>query len=311
MKSSQDETSSPQTVTNSPSPSIASEDIFRATIPPGTIIGAFIIERLLLPTINSEIYECQKVNPEQGNNTRYVAKVVKKDPQNMSRIEAETLALHSFTNPFLISPVNILDFPLFRIFIFVRCLDGDLLDFTRETTNRGEDFSEAFLARFFYHIAEGLKYIHEQGFIHGNIKPEKILLNRTQRNELIPLICGFGYSQRIEEGSLIQDLKGTLNYAAPEILLGRGYSYSADVWSYGVTLFTVLTAHLPFAQLELQHISLEDFNLEPLIDELRSESVSEELIDLISQLLNTNPDQRPSFNEILMHSWFDLFYSTR
>ena len=90
---------------------------------------------------------------------------------------------------------------------------------------------------------------------------------------------------------------GTPAYIAPEILDGKGYKGPPiDVWSSGVLLYALLYGRFPF----------DDNDLEPSI--LRGDYtllgiVSPEAKDLLSRMLNLNPEARITIPEILLHPW--------
>jgi eukaryotic-like serine/threonine-protein kinase len=87
----------------------------------------------------------------------------------------------------------------------------------------------------FEEIVEGLEFIHAQGYIHGNLKPTKILLDAI----LHPLLGDFGLPARIGDG--------TSPYLAPEQLQGGVVDQRADVFALGVLLFTTLIGAAPQA----------------------------------------------------------------
>ena len=41
---------------------------------------------------------------------------------------------------------------------------------------------------------------------------------------------------------------GTFGYLAPEVILGKGYSFEVDIWSYGILLYELLTGYQPFSE---------------------------------------------------------------
>ncbi len=89
-------------------------------------------------------------------------------------------------------------------------------------------------------IAKGMQAIHKQNLIHQDLKPENILLTNDGQVK----ITDFGISEhfrssksRIEE----TNIKGTYVYASPEQLIGENVGKEADVWSFGTTLYHILT----------------------------------------------------------------------
>src|ERR1041384_1649375 len=109
-------------------------------------------------------------------------------------------------------------------------------------------------------IAAGLARAHESGIIHRDLKPENLMLNRDGYAKILD----FGLAKLVaeRERALVADseqktlvlgvqtesgtLLGTVNYMAPEQLLGQRVDRRCDVFSFGVVLCEMLTGTAPF-----------------------------------------------------------------
>jgi serine/threonine-protein kinase len=102
---------------------------------------------------------------------------------------------------------------------------------------------------------QGLSAAHDNGIIHGDIKPENIMLSSRTGGVKI---CDFGLARRsstgddVETGSATSDSvkidphAGTPAYMSPEALTGRPVTASADIFSLGVTFYEMLSGRNPF-----------------------------------------------------------------
>ena len=114
----------------------------------------------------------------------------------------------------------------------------DLFDFLAKT----DDCKN--LATYAKQMIEGVHYLHEQGWIHGDIKPENMVLFGTELK-----ITDFGGLSHVTHPS--RSLT-TPYYQAPELLKAVGSTQSGDLWSLGVTLFTLFTRQaVPWADTQL------------------------------------------------------------
>ncbi|KAG2428818.1 hypothetical protein HXX76_011518 [Chlamydomonas incerta] len=102
-------------------------------------------------------------------------------------------------------------------------------------------------------IAQGMCHLHASQIVHGDLKPANVLLksSRSDRRGFIAKVADFGLSKIVqvaERGSLEcdTDATGTIAYMAPEVLNGS-LCPAADIYSFGVILWQLITGERPFA----------------------------------------------------------------
>jgi len=87
-------------------------------------------------------------------------------------------------------------------------------------------------------VAQGLKYLHSQNIIHGDIKPQNILLARPPLSTGSVKIADFGISKTLHvDNETLQETAGTPAFMSPQICAGEEYDgAAADVWALGGTM---------------------------------------------------------------------------
>jgi serine/threonine protein kinase len=84
--------------------------------------------------------------------------------------------------------------------------------------------------------------------LYRDMKPENILIDKEGHIKLID----FGFAKKLH--SIHKDRTytncGTPGYAAPEVMLGSGYSYKADIWSFGILICEMMGGFTPFKEKE-------------------------------------------------------------
>ena len=91
-------------------------------------------------------------------------------------------------------------------------------------------------------IANGMAYLHSRSIIHRDLKPSNVLLSRDHRAK----IADFGMSVA-NTGQELTAETGTYRYMAPEVIRHESYSSNADVYSFGLVLWQLITRDAPFA----------------------------------------------------------------
>lgn len=157
-----------------------------------------------------------------------------------------------------------------------------------------------------YEIAKGMDWLHHNQIVHRDLKPENILLDENDN----PLIADFGCCRPIEEDDEDDEEEkkgtqlGTPLYEAPEVFDDDVQSESmdkTDVFSYGMVMYTILTGKKPYEGF----LKRANFNTIPdyLKKNERRFDLPKEIPSYFEQLLyllwNQNPDQRPSFHDVI------------
>ena len=88
-----------------------------------------------------------------------------------------------------------------------------------------------------------LSHLHAHGFVYRDLKPENVLLDASG----YPQLCDLGSAVHLGDSGRANTLVGTWEYAAPEVLEGRGSTLAADWWSLGALLLESLGGEPPFS----------------------------------------------------------------
>lgn len=149
-------------------------------------------------------------------------------------------------------------------------------------------------------LAKSLLSCHKKGIAHKDIKLENICIDKHLHTTLID----FGFCEFSPQGHKSTRWDGTPEYASPEILLNLPFStQKSDVYSLGVVLFTLVTGMFPF---ELsKRCKILKKGGKPRVDWNKDyyPSLSTNLMDLIDQMLEADPEKRINLQGVLNHKW--------
>lgn len=187
----------------------------------------------------------------------------------------------------------------------------------------GEGMDEELARHYFREICRGLDFLHVNGVVHRDLKPDNLL----KKTDGTVKICDFGVSELFEydeaggddrRGRVSLDYvtttAGTPAFQAPELIelnarggerFGRSSSGKgargkpSDVWSLGVCLHYMVCGSVPFKGDTTDEVYRNIVGTEP---EMPGE-MSGDLVDLLTRVLNKNPDERATLKDIMCHAW--------
>ena len=230
----------------------------------------------------------------------FALKVLRKDGQRrMKRIE--DLILRQHTSNYLVRGYFSFATEHHVVFALEYCPGGDL-----DTALKHMGCIPEGMAQFYFAEALlGLRYLHSEGVLHHDIKPQNMLISATGHLKL----ADFGLSATMHAKYRV----GTLPYVAPETLRGEPGTCAIDMWSYGVVLLEVLTGERPFAcgpSCSVQNMlaSIEQrMNSNGAWQPCRSAmlGMTDAAMQLCVALLVMAPDQRPLTEAVQRHPFFD------
>ncbi|KAF2464063.1 kinase-like protein [Lindgomyces ingoldianus] len=188
------------------------------------------------------------------------------------------------------------------------CSGGSVHTLMKPTmTLQNPGLDEKYIIAIARELALGLKYIHEAGVLHRDLKCNNILVNEEGRVQL----CDFGVSGQLEpEIAKRSTIVGTPYWMAPELQkewvkdadpssMVRPnevlYGSEVDIWAYGCTVFEMATGFPPF------HKTVQWKLPESGIPQLEGARFSDNLKSLVAFVLAPNPQDRPTSDQILEH----------
>ena len=115
-------------------------------------------------------------------------------------------------------------------------------------------------------------------------------------SSMVAKIMDFGLAARL---TIRKTICGCLYYMAPEVLMKKPYTAKVDIWALGVILYEMTFGHVPFDGESSEEI-LKSISKSMIY---RVDADKGSLLDLIQMMLDPEPDQRPSPDQILSHPY--------
>lgn len=259
------------------------------------------INRLLGEGAFGKVYEARRIK----DSCLVALKIINVDSVTNTALERELNAMRILSNPGHEHICSLYDQyqDNTKFIISMEHISGEEL--FEHLVSKGS-FSEREASNFLCQCAEGLQYIHGKKMIHGDLKPENLMM------------CSNGNVKIVDFGSCASFFStplifGTIAYLSPEVLRTFGVPQiprpSVDFWAFGVIMFIMLTGRHPF---DATNVASDDVIRQNIINTLSDhddsiffnlEGLSMSSINLMKRLLNADPKHRIGVNEFLDDCW--------
>lgn len=164
----------------------------------------------------------------------------------------------------------------------------------------------------------GIRHCHSSQVVHRDVKPDNFLCGGPDGQTL--KLADFGLSVPLPKTGKLKGIYGTTPFMSPEMLLNTGYREGTDLWSFGSSAYLMLYGTFPYMAPEevpkeqLRAVIKEVIKAgkpEPAFEPIAEEIDGQKRVGLraatnfVKELLNRNPDVRPSAQEALGHPYLN------
>jgi serine/threonine protein kinase len=153
---------------------------------------------------------------------------------------------------------------------------------------------------FLYDLLQGLHYLHSNGIVHRNISIENVI--HDTQNGCCFKISNFSLSRTFFPSETFKDDLPFGVFSAPEVIEGKKYNSSCDIWSYGIVCFCILEGRIPFKEGKKDEMinNINDFLSKVLVKHIDDWKKRNKVYDkILSKTLIKSMFARPTTNDLL------------
>eukprot|EP00644_Phytophthora_capsici_P003816 jgi/Phyca11/108769/e_gw1.15.53.1 len=271
-----------------------------------TMINNYIILETLGTGGYAEVKLCKEKESGKLFAMKFISRdVMKKDKlgkqSKLDDIKREIAIMKKLHHPNVLRLYEVMDDPkMNKLFLVLEYMKhGDMLSFQKKKHPQGmlENLRDRDLHSVFLQVILGLAYLHEQKIVHGDIKPQNLLVGDKD----VVKIADFGISQSLYGSKQkIADVAGTPAFMSPEMCSGEEYSGQlADVWALGATIFMLKFGNPPFLAKSAMQM-FERIQNDPLVF---PSAIDPLLAHLLNGMLTKSPQKRLTLLDVMVHPW--------
>ncbi|KXS22345.1 Pkinase-domain-containing protein [Gonapodya prolifera JEL478] len=270
----------------------------------GVLAHKYIVQKSLGEGTFAKVKLCT-----DGSGRKFAVKVIDKASierqSQVTRLKREIRILKLLRHPNIVRLHEVVETDDTIMLVQEYADGGELFDFIVARKKVQENIAR----KLFRQMVSALSYCHESNIIHRDLKPENLLLAETDGpNQPIVKIADFGFSSIYHSaGKRLETFCGSPFYCSPEIVNSRPYKGpEVDVWSLGVVLYALITGRLPYYSEDIGN----------LYDKITDgcfhvpDHVSSSARDLLHSMLQVDPEQRATVDELRAHPWTNEGYES-
>ena len=205
------------------------------------------------------------------------------------RFHAESRAIAMLQHQNIVSVYDVSGEKSKTEYIVMEMLDGITL---KQYMEKRKKLSAGEVVYIVKQILEGLEHAHSRGIVHRDIKPQNIMILKTQGSGNVK-ITDFGIASLTDKTSTLEnEAIGSVHYVSPEQARGERVTAQSDIYSLGIVLYEMLTGHLPFVGENAVTVAVQRITSTPLEPHEYDPSIPPALERICMKAMATRPENR-------------------
>ena len=216
-----------------------------------------------------------------------------RDPVAMKRFVREVQLLAQIRNPHVVQVMAAGSDQGFT-FAVMELIQGEELAevYKRQPAKRLEPGDAAF---FLVQIAKGLQAVHDKGIVHRDLKPENIMVESSGRAKIADF--GLARGQDSQQLTMSDEVVGTPEYMAPEMIQHQSPDGRADLYALGIIAYELVCGETPFNKGGVMMVIRSQVTQPPMPVYVKNSAVPPGMADVIHKLLEKDPNKRYASGE--------------
>lgn len=137
-------------------------------------------------------------------------------------------------------------------------------------------------------ISQGLETAHNSGIIHRDVKPQNVIISTDGKVK----VTDFGIARAATSNTITTTVMGSVHYTSPEQARGGYSDAKGDIYSLGITLYEMLTGHLPFDGDTTVAVAIKHLQEEMTAPDVYVPDLPKSTIQIINKCTQKSPDRR-------------------
>ncbi len=258
-------------------------------MPADEYLGPYKIGELIGRGGMGNVYAARHAKTDELVAVKLIAAHVSDDPRFRRRFDREIRALKMLKHPGIVRIIGEGEDESGRLFYSMELIVGETL---QARVRRLKKMSWESTIDIAIQVCSALKHAHDIGVTHRDLKPANLILTEDDRVKIvdfgIPKVFG-DVSEQTQAGSVL----GTPDYMAPEQANGGAITPRTDLYSLGSVMYAMLLGRAPFKGKNSTEVIDALRRDQPVPLDLVNSELPDDLVALVHQLLEKDPDRRP------------------